>query len=285
MSTGIECLLADHPGSAYKLALQLDQLNTNRKQIEVGMRDQAFKYLNDLSIEVEELPAALCLFDSSWHQGVVGILASRVKEKYHRPVIAFAAVADGDAGAGQLKGSARSIKGFHIRDALDAVASRNPGLISKFGGHAMAAGLSLERDRFGEFKQAFQAEAARLLDPDLLQARIFSDGLLEPEYFCLEAAAALTWAGPWGQEFPEPVFDGKFNLINHRRVGENHLKLTLSPLQAPQQTVDAIAFNVASEHWPGADASEIEIVYRLQINEFRGQQTVQLMVEHILAYG
>ena len=285
MSTGIECLLADHPGSAYKLALQLDQLNSDRKQIEAGMRDQAFKYLNDLSIEAEELPAALCLFDPDWHQGVVGILASRVKDKYHRPVIAFAVVSDGDAGAAQLKGSARSIKGFHIRDALDAVASRNPGLISKFGGHAMAAGLSLEGDRFEEFQQAFQAEAERLIDPDLLQARIFSDGLLEPEYFCLEAAAALLWAGPWGQEFPEPLFDGRFNIINHRRVGENHLKLTLSPLAAPQQSLDAIAFNVASDKWPGADASEIEIAYRLQINEYRGQQTIQLMVEHILAYS
>ena len=285
MSTGIECLLADHPGGAYKLALQLDQLNTDRKQIEAGMRDQAFKYLNDLSIEAEALPAALCLFDSDWHQGVVGILASRVKDKYHRPVIAFAAVNDGDGGATELKGSARSIKGFHIRDALDAVASRNPGLISKFGGHAMAAGLSLQSDSFEEFQQAFQAEAARMIDPELLQARIFSDGLLEPEYFSLETAAALTWAGPWGQEFPEPLFDGRFNLINHRRVGENHLKLTLSPLTAPQQSLDAIAFNVASDKWPGADVSEIEIAYRLQINEFRGQQTVQLMVEHILAFS
>ena len=285
MSTGIECLLADHPGGAYKLALQLDQLNTDRKQIEAGMRDQAFKYLNDLSIEAEALPAALCLFDSDWHQGVVGILASRVKDKYHRPVIAFAAVNDGDGGATELKGSARSIRGFHIRDALDAVASRNPGLISKFGGHAMAAGLSLQSDSFEEFQQAFQAEAARMIDPELLQARIFSDGLLEPEYFSLETAAALTWAGPWGQEFPEPLFDGRFNLINHRRVGENHLKLTLSPLTAPQQSLDAIAFNVASEKWPGADVSEIEIAYRLQINEFRGQQTVQLMVEHILAFS
>ena len=285
MSTGIECLLADHPGGAYKLALQLDQLNTDRKQIEAGMRDQAFKYLNDLSIEAEALPAALCLFDSDWHQGVVGILASRVKDKYHRPVIAFAAVNDGDGGATELKGSARSIKGVHIRDALDAVASRNPGLISKFGGHAMAAGLSLQSDSFEEFQQAFQAEAARMIDPELLQARIFSDGLLEPEYFSLETAAALTWAGPWGQEFPEPLFDGRFNLINHRRVGENHLKLTLSPLTAPQQSLDAIAFNVASEKWPGADVSEIEIAYRLQINEFRGQQTVQLMVEHILAFS
>ena len=285
MSTGIECLLTDHPGSAYKLALQLDQLNSDRKQIEAGMRDQAFKYLNELSIEVEALPAALCLFDSNWHQGVVGILASRVKDKYHRPVIAFAAVSSGNGGVTELKGSARSIKGFHIRDALDAVASRNPGLISKFGGHAMAAGLSLEADRFEEFQQAFQSEAARLLDPDQLQARIFSDGLVEPEYFCLEAAAALTWAGPWGQEFPEPVFDGKFNIINHRRVGENHLKLTLSPLPAPQQTLDAIAFNVAAGLWPGDDAREIEIAYKLQINEFRGRQTVQLMVEHILAYS
>lgn len=284
MSTGIECLLADHPGTAYTLALQLDELNKDRKQIESSMRNQAFEHLNELDLEPGELPAALCLFDPRWHQGVVGILAARVKDKYHRPVIAFADVSTGDAQLAELKGSARSIQGFHIRDALAAVASRNPGLISKFGGHAMAAGLSLDKEKFEEFRLAFQHEAERLLDVEQLQAKILSDGPVEPEYFSLEAAAALTWAGPWGQEFPEPVFDGKFNLISHRRVGENHLKLTLSPIQAPQQTLDAIAFNVASDQWPAADAREIEIAYRLQINEFRRNQNVQLLVEHILLY-
>lgn len=285
MSTGIECLLAEHRGAAYRLALQLDELNKDRKQIEAGMRDQAFEYLSELAIEPEELPAALCLFDPRWHQGVVGILASRVKEKYHRPVIAFADVSEKGDEFVELKGSARSIKGFHIRDALDAVASQNPGLISKFGGHAMAAGLSLERDKLEAFELAFQREAARLLAPDQLQATVFSDGQLEPEYFSLEAAAALTWAGPWGQEFPEPVFDGRFTIINHRRVGENHLKLTLSPTQSPQQTLDAIAFNVDSEQWPEDAVREIEIAYKLQVNEFRGNQNVQLLVEHILAYA
>jgi len=285
MSTGIECLLAEHRGAAYKLALQLDELNKDRKQIEAGMRDQAFEYLSELAIEADKLPAALCLFDPRWHQGVVGILASRVKEKFHRPVIAFADVSEQSDESVELKGSARSIKGFHIRDALDAVASQNPGLISKFGGHAMAAGLSLDREKLGLFEQAFQQEDARLVDTDQLQARILSDGLVEPEYFSLEAAAALIWAGPWGQEFPEPVFDGKFNIINQRRVGENHLKLTLSLMQAPQQIVDAIAFNVAAEQWPVDTAREIEIAYRLQINEFRGNQTVQLLIEHILAYS
>lgn len=285
MSTGIECLLADHAGAAYKLALELDGMNKDRKQIEADMRDQAFQHLSELSIETSALPAALCLFDSRWHQGVVGILAARVKEKYHRPVIAFADATDGKGENRELKGSARSIKGFHIRDALATVASRNPGLVSKFGGHAMAAGLSLEKANLERFTHAFQEEAARLLDNDQLQARVLSDGEVDAAYLTLDTAAVIMRAGPWGQEFPEPSFDGKFNVINFRRVGENHLKLVLSPKQSPQQSIDAIAFNVDNSEWPNDDVNEIEIVYRIAINEFRGNQTLQLMVEHILGYA
>jgi single-stranded-DNA-specific exonuclease len=281
MSTGIECLLTDHEGTAYKLALQLDGMNKDRKQIEGDMREQAFKFLQEFSLEESDLPAALCIYDSRWHQGVVGILASRVKEKFNRPVIAFA---DANDSGNEIKGSARSIKGFHIRDALDAVASSNPGMISKFGGHAMAAGLSFEKDKLQDFTEAFQKQAALLLDDELLQAQILSDGVIGQNEFSMETAAELIKGGPWGQEFPEPVFDGKFKVIQQRRVGENHLKLVLAPELAPQQTIDAIAFNIDKQDWPTPDMTDIEIAYRLDINEFRGNQTLQLMVEHVIAW-
>jgi single-stranded-DNA-specific exonuclease len=281
MSTGIECLLTDHESTAYKLALQLDGMNKDRKQIEGDMREQAFNFLQEFSLEENELPAALCIYDGRWHQGVVGILASRVKEKFNRPVIAFA---DANDSGNEIKGSARSIKGFHIRDALDAVASSNPGMISKFGGHAMAAGLSLEKDKLQDFTEAFQKQAALLLDDELLQAQILSDGVIGQNEFSMETAAELIKGGPWGQEFPEPVFDGKFKVIQQRRVGENHLKLVLAPELAPQQTIDAIAFNIDKQDWPTPDMTDIEIAYRLDINEFRGNQTLQLMVEHIIAW-
>ena len=282
MSTGIECLLSTNESDAYSLAMQLDAMNKDRKQIEVAMREQAFKNLNELNIEAANIPAALSIFDSRWHQGVVGILASRVKDKYHRPVIAFAEVADSDPI--ELKGSGRSIKGFHIRDALDSVASKNPGLISKFGGHAMAAGLSLEKDKFENFTKAFTKEAERLLSQDQLQALLLSDGEVDHSYFSLEIANLLEQGGPWGQEFPEPTFDGRFNLVNFRRVGEHHLKMVLSPLQSPQQAVDAIAFNIDEENWPADNATEVHLAYRMSVNEFRGNRSLQLMVEKILEF-
>ncbi len=283
MSTGIECLLADRAGSAYELALQLDAMNQDRKLIEADMQDQAMQILDELVVEEDNLPPALCLFDGRWHQGVVGILASRIKDRFHRPVIAFAEVTEAGSDSLLLKGSARSIKGFHIRDALEAVASHHPGLLSKFGGHAMAAGLSLEKSQLDQFRQAFEAEAARLLSDDQLTATLFSDGQLEEHWLSMETAAELAAAGPWGQEFAEPLFDGRFNLLQQRRVGEKHLKMVLSPVESPQQAVDAIAFNVAAAQWPEEDTAVIEIGYRMDINEFRGKQSLQLMVEQILA--
>lgn len=282
MATGIECLLAEQEGEAHQLALLLDGMNQDRKQIESDMREQAFAILDELSFAEDNLPAALSLFDVRWHQGVVGILASRIKEKYHRPVIAFADVSNGEE-SGELKGSARSIAGFHIRDALDSVATKNPGLITKFGGHAMAAGLSLEKSKFEQFKTAFAEEAARLLKPEQLQAILLSDGALNTEDFSLQTALELGEGGPWGQEFPEPLFDGRFNLISQRKVGENHLKMVLSPLEEKQRAIDAIAFNVSAEDWPSPDATEIELAYRMDINEFRGNTNLQLMVEQIIA--
>ncbi len=278
MTTGIECLLSEHADTAYQLALQLDSMNQDRKQIEADMRQQAFESLAEFEFNESDLPNSFCLFDQRWHQGVVGILASRIKEKYHRPVIAFAAVEGGE----ELKGSARSIGGFHIRDALDAVATKNPGLITKFGGHAMAAGLSLAPDKLTAFRSAFEAEARLRLSRSQLQAVIESDGEVAANHLTLETAQLIQAAGPWGQAFPEPQFDGRFLLREQRRLGGKHLKMVLSPESEPGKIVDAIAFNVPEESWPDSHATRIELVFRLAVNDFRDSLNLQLMVEKIL---
>ena len=286
MSTGIECLLAKEQGSAYQLALQLDAMNQDRRQIEADMREQAFAYLEELLLEEDGIPPALCVYDPRWHQGVIGILASRIKDRFNRPVIAFAEASRDESPAekgAELKGSARSIKGFHIRDALDAVACHHPGLITRFGGHAMAAGLSLDKSRLTEFTKAFEAEAARMLSEEQLTATLFSDGEIETAWFSMEIAEQLEQAGPWGQEFPEPLFDGSFEIVQFRVVGEKHLKMSLSPIGSAACTVDSIAFNVETELWPTDDTREIEIFYRMEINEFRGNRSLQLVVERILS--
>ncbi|MCP1622546.1 single-stranded-DNA-specific exonuclease RecJ [Pseudomonas nitroreducens] len=273
MSLGIELLLCEDEAVARDMAVQLDQLNQDRKAIEQGMQREALAQLKELP--VEEMPFGLCLFDPEWHQGVIGILASRLKERYHRPTIAFA-----DAGDGTLKGSARSVPGFHIRDALDAVAARHSGLISKFGGHAMAAGLSLPQENFGAFAAAFDAEVRRQLDEEDLTGRLLSDGQLGAEEFHLELARALRQAGPWGQHFPEPLFHGIFQIVQQRVVGERHLKLVLKT-ECGSLQLDAIAFNIDREVWPNPTVRWAEVAYKLDVNEFRGNETVQLMVAHI----
>lgn len=283
MSLGIECLLAHDSGPAYSMARELDGMNKDRKQIESDMRDQAFSALNKLSFDETTIPAGLCVYHPDWHQGVVGILASRVKDKYHRPVIAFANASDDDGNEAQIKGSARSVNGFHIRDALDAVAAKNPGLINKFGGHAMAAGLTLVKNNLEAFALAFQAEAERLLTQEQLQAKISSDGEVETGQFTLDCAQQLIDGGPWGQGFPEPCFDGVFKLVQQKIVGEKHLKLVLNPADSDVY-LDAIAFNVDRQQWPN-QASSIEVAYRLDINEFRGNRNLQLIVEQILDYA
>ncbi|MBP7958594.1 MAG: single-stranded-DNA-specific exonuclease RecJ, partial [Thiopseudomonas sp.] len=247
ISLGIECLLCEDADGALQRAQQLEQLNQDRKQIEQGMQREALVQLKDLPLD--NLPFGLCLFEPEWHQGVIGILASRMKERYHRPVIAFA-----DAGAGQLKGSARSIPGLHIRDALDAVAARFPELISKFGGHAMAAGLTLQAVHYEAFAKAFDAEVRRQLTADDLTGRIYSDGCLAANEFDMQLAQQLRHAGPWGQRFPEPLFHGDFKIISQRLVGEKHLKLVLQSAQnAP--ALDAIAFNIDLDVWPNPTIS------------------------------
>lgn len=278
MSAGIECLMADDTHSARELAGDLDEINRERREIQAEMDAQAGALVAELEVSENDPPAGLCLYDPRWHQGVVGIVASKVKDRLHRPVIAFAG--NGEDASGELKGSGRSISGFHIRDALDAIASRNPGLVSRFGGHAMAAGLSLEADRLEDFRKAFEKEAARQLEPQQLEASLLSDGPLEPQWFTLEVAQMLRNAGPWGKDFPEPVFDGRFLLHHQQPIKEKHLRMNLSPAEDPCVIVKAIAFNV--ETWPTPDAREISLAYRLDVNEFRGERNLQLVVEQIL---
>ena len=275
ISLGIECLMQEDQAGARSLAAELHQKNQDRRQIEQGMQEQALKLLDGLPLETEGLPVAMTLYRSDWHQGVIGILASRIKDRLHRPTIAFA---DGDQG--EIKGSARSISGIHIRDILDAVATRHPGMILKFGGHAMAAGLSIPRDAYEDFSRAFVAEVERHAEDVHLQAVVESDGELAPGEFQLELASELRFAGPWGQHFPEPVFDGRFDIVHQRLVGEKHLKLVLSP-EGDGQVIDAIAFNVDLAVWPDETVRQVELAYRLDVNEFRGNRSLQLMVEHL----
>ncbi|USF89247.1 single-stranded-DNA-specific exonuclease RecJ [Candidatus Endoriftia persephone] len=273
MGLGIECLLADDPSAALQMAVELDRLNRTRREIEQQMQEQAQQLLQQLHREMQgEIPLALCLYDPNWHQGVVGILASRIKEKYHRPVIAFA-----DGGDGILKGSARSVPALHIRDLLERIASRHAGLIERFGGHAMAAGLSLPKQNLERFRQAFEAEAANWLDPAELVGELLSDGELEAEALGLELAQLLRQAGPWGQGFPAPLFDGRFQVLQQRVVGERHLKLRLRTEQGDAE-LDGIAFNQAEM---GELASQVRLAYRLDVNEFRGRVQPQLVVEYI----
>ena len=277
MSLGIQCLMCESENLAREMAAQLDELNRDRKAIETGMQQEAMTMLQKtLQADADSLPWGVCLFDETWHQGVIGILASRIKDKYHRPTIVFA-----DAGDGNIKGSARSISGFHIRDALDAVAARHPTLLQKFGGHAMAAGMSLTRANFAAFSQAFDEEVRRQLTADELQSVVVSDGELSAQDLSLPIATQLREAGPWGQHFPEPVFDGEFFLVQQKLVGEKHLKMTLAHDVQGQYLVDAIAFNIDPAFWPNSQAKKVRLAYKLDINEFRGNTTVQLLVDYL----
>jgi single-stranded-DNA-specific exonuclease len=273
MSIGIECLLSTDMSIAREMAATLDGMNQDRKSIEQGMQREALAQLKDLP--VESMPFGLCLFDTDWHQGVIGILASRLKERYHRPTIAFA-----DAGDGLIKGSARSVQGFHIRDALEAVNARHPHLMSKFGGHAMAAGLTMAQEHFPAFAEAFDVEVRRQLHEDDLTGRLLTDGPLAVEEFHLELARALRHAGPWGQHFPEPLFHGVFQLVEQRVVGERHLKVVLKS-ECGSVKLDGIAFGVDRDVWPNPTVRWVELAYKLDVNEYRGQETVQLMIAHI----
>lgn len=275
MALGVETLLCEDIYQARRMAAELDGLNAERRELESGMQQEALQHLSAVALDEASLPWGIALFQQDWHQGVIGILASRIKDRYHRPVIAFA-----DAGDGMIKGSARSIKGLHMRDTLELINSRYPGMIVKFGGHAMAAGLTLAAQRYSEFAAAFDSAVHELLEPEQLQGEIFSDGELLPEQMTLEIAQMLREGGPWGQGFEEPVFDGCFNLIQQRIVGEKHLKMVVeSP--CGRVMLDAIAFNVDLNQWPDASVKQVQLVYKLDVNEFRGNQSVQLLVEQL----
>ena len=277
MSLGIECLLSDNLEKARSLANELDALNIERRRIETEMKAQALQALDKLSLQNTPLPMALCLFDKSWHQGVIGILAGRLKERYHRPVIAFAAVSDSE-----IKGSARSVASLNIRDVLAAIDKDNPGLITKFGGHAMAAGLSLHPDAFIPFKAALLAEVSQHLDLSQCEGERLSDGPLLAHELNLALACTLQEAGPWGQQFPEPTFDNVFEILEQRLVGQHHLKLTLQH-DAGGGPIDAIAFNIDAKIWPNHRASYLHAIYQLDINEYNGRTKLQLVIMEMQA--
>lgn len=282
MSAGIECLLAVEEDIVTDIAATLHSLNTERREIESQMRDEAIKALNslleDASISAQQHANGICIYQPEWHQGVIGILAARIKEKYYRPTIAFA-----DGGDGELKGSARSIPGVHIRDVLDTVAAKHPQLISKFGGHAMAAGLSLPKDHYDQFTQAFEQVLSAWVSPEDLHAEILSDGELGHDDLDLATAKVLRSSGPWGQGFPTPVFDGEFAVLEYRIVGEHHLKLVLQP-QNSEKSIEAIAFNFANYDWNNR-AAVVHAAFQLDVNSFRGVESPQLVIQHLEVRG
>ncbi|AFI86127.1 single-stranded-DNA-specific exonuclease RecJ [Aggregatibacter actinomycetemcomitans] len=275
MSVGVELLLAEDMENARALALELDGLNQARKEIEQGMKLEALKICQNLTALENQLPHSIVLYQADWHQGVLGIVASRIKDQFHRPVIAFAQEQDGI-----LKGSARSIPGLHIRDALERVYSQHPDLILKFGGHAMAAGLSINENYFADFQRIFNETVSELLAQEQLQGSIWTDGELSVNELNLNTAERLKSAGPWGQAFPEPLFDGEFKILQQRLVGEKHLKMMVeSKLGGP--LMDAIAFNVDTRYYPDLSIKTAKLVYKLDINEFRGNRDIQLLIDYI----
>lgn len=271
ISVGIECLLTDDIDTAMNYAGQLDRINSERRDIEATMREQAFAYVD--SIGSQRWPACVCVYDAKWHQGVVGLIAARVRERCHRPVIAFARENDE-----YLKGSARSIQGVHVRDLLEAVHTVRPELIVKFGGHAMAAGLTIASSSFEEFKRVAAQQMARLYPDADFSGAILTDGQLPSDAINLRFARSLRDAGPWGSAFPEPMWSGDFSVVEQRVVGENHLKLRVRPAGGGN-IVDAIAFNQAGPAYRG----NVQLAFRLDVNEYRGIENPQLVVEQIAA--
>jgi len=280
MSMGIDCLLAQTDGEASRLAERLDALNVERRQLQAQMEVEARSHVAAVARNFGDHPErdrrdAYCLFDVKWHEGIVGLVASRVKEQVRRPVAAFAPADQ----AGLLKGSVRSIEGIHIRDVIDAVAAKHPDLVGKFGGHAMAAGLTIDAAQLDAFRDAFELEVGRHTDaltgPDL----IWTDGELAAGELTLDLAEELRRGGPWGQGFPEPLFENVLEVVEHRVLKDAHLKLSVSHPDGHGLT-EAIAFNQA-QFPAGFDGSALKLVYRLDVNEYRNRRTAQLVVEHM----
>jgi single-stranded-DNA-specific exonuclease len=274
MSLGVDCLLTDDPQTAAELAQDLGMLNGRRREIELGMREEAEIYVAEIRLDGSTLPPGLCLFGEDWHQGVSGIVAARIRERYHCPVIAFA-----HGGEGLLRGSARSIEGVHIRDLIANVDRREPGLIERFGGHAMAAGLSLRPEELPRFREAFAEAVREVLGDTPPQPEIRSDGALPARLMTLETAEILRMGGPWGKDFPEPRFDGTFEVLGARVVGERHLKLRVAAPGSEGEPIEAIGFNLG-EQLPEAEG-RIRLAYRLDVNEYRGARSAQLLLDHL----
>ena len=274
MDIGIECLLEESLETAYPLAQQLNDLNLERRHVEAEMKQDALSAMENLNIDHENMPSALIMFEEHWHQGVIGIVAGRLKEQFHRPSIVFAADKDGI----HIKGSARSIDGIHIRDCIEKVAEQYPHLVSFFGGHAAAAGLTIKRENFAEFKNVFEKLIAEA-DAEVFQENLWTDGELDAEDFQVSTVQQIEQLGPWGQKFPQPIFEGKFKVVEHRWLKDVHLKLKLS-LKNGQQ-VEAIAFNALDKFDYDAKQSHVNLVYELDKNEFRGKVTLQLRVLHL----
>lgn len=274
MSVGVRLLVTDSGREAAELASRLDALNRERRELEARMRGEALAQVDaDQLVADGEVASVVCLFQADWHEGLVGLVASKVRERHHRPTIAFARTANGG-----LKGSGRSIPGFHLRDALADVDAAHPGMIERFGGHAMAAGLTLRADALAVFQAAMERIGAQRLAPEMLAEQVLTDGVIAPDHMNLEVAMLLRDAVPWGQAFPEPSFDGRFELLAQRRLKDAHLKMTLKPV-AGQRRLDAIAFNHPPAEWP--PGTQLRLVYRLAVNDYFAAPDVQLIVEHI----
>ena len=275
MSIGIECLLTDSAATAYEYAAELDTMNRTRRELEAGMKESAMSQLDNVLLDPDSLPPIICLYDEDWHQGIVGIIAARIRERYYRPCLIFA-----PGTQGEIKGSGRSIPGVHMRDVIDRVATLHPGLVEKFGGHAMAAGLSIRKEDFDQLQSATVDVVEGLTDANLFKEEILTDGALAQSDYSLEVAQELAQVVPWGQGFPAPVFDDEFQIVARRELKQAHLKLKLKPV-GQQSAIDAIAFNVDMEKWP-AIGSKVHLLYQLSINEYNGARSLQLMVQRLL---
>ena len=274
MDIGIECLLAEDMQTAYALAQQLNDLNLERRQVEAEMKQDALSAMEHLQLDRTSLPSALIMFEEHWHQGVIGIVAGRLKEQFHRPSIVFAPDKDGI----HIKGSARSIEGIHIRDSIEKVAEQYPHLVSFFGGHAAAAGLTIKREHFIEFKHVFEQLIAEA-DDEIFQALLWTDGELSAEDFVVDTVDQIEQLGPWGQKFPHPVFEGEFKVLEHRWLKEVHLKLKL--VLDNGQWIEAIVFNALEKYDFKADQEKVKLVYELDKNEYKGSVSLQLKVLHL----
>lgn len=277
MSLGVELLLAKDEQTALELAEILEDLNNSRKAVEQSMQQEALSFIEQLELQTDEIPNSFVIYHPEFHQGVIGVLSSRIKERFYRPTISFA-LADG----GYLKGSGRSINGLHLRDILERVNLRDPQLIVCFGGHAMAAGLTIAEENLAKFSQYFTEEVDKAMASVCLDNIIETDGEVDEQFFNVATAQLLKEHGPWGEGFPEPTFDGVFTVYQQKLIGQKHLKLVLQPLNGGQ-LINCIVFNIDCAVWPDQSVKTVKIVYNLIVDEFRGNQSLTLLARHLWA--